>query len=183
MQRQSADAIFQDMRFGLRLLRRSRGFAATTIVLLALGIGANTAIFSVISSAFLRPLPFPDPDRLVLLWDDMSSRGGPTRVEPAAADYVDWTTRSRSFSGLAALVASSYSLTGSGEPEKLTGIRTTANLFTVLGASAIIGRPLIAEDEAPGAERVVVISEPWWRVRFGADPAVVGRTLTLDGAA
>jgi len=182
MQRQSVDTFLQDMRFGLRLLRRSRGFAATTIVLLALGIGANTAIFSVISSAFLRPLPFPDPDRLVLLWDDMSSRGGPTRVEAAAADYVDWNTRSRSFTGLAAMASNAYSLTGNGEPEKLSGIRTTANLFTVIGSTAVVGRPLLPEDDAPGAEPVVVISEPWWRTRFGADPAIVGRTLTLDGA-
>jgi putative ABC transport system permease protein len=180
--RMSAETLVQDLRFGVRVLRRSAGFTLTCVILLALGIGANTAIFSVVSSVFLRPLPFPDPDRLVLLWDDFSRRGGPSRVEASLPDYVEWKARNRSFADLAVMAGVSYSLTGTGEPARLSGIRTTSNLFSVLGLPAIVGRPLLASDDTSG-EPVVVISETLWRTRFGADPSLVGRSLVLDGVA
>ena len=131
------ESLGQDIRYGVRGLRKNPGFAAAAIVLLALGIGANTAIFSLVRAVVLRPLPFPDPDRLVLLWDDLSANGGPTRVEASAVDYVAWKEQSRSFSDVAAFYANYYNLTGVGEPEKLAGVRTTANVFAILGLRAM----------------------------------------------
>ena len=179
----SIEVLLQDVRFGVRVLRRSAGFTTTCIILLALGIGANTAIFSVVSSVFLRPLPFPDPDRLVLVWDDFTPRGGPARVEASLPDYVEWKARSRSFADLAVLTTGSFSLTGRGDPAKLNGIRTSSNLFSVLGLPAVVGRPLVPSDDSPSGEPVVVISETLWRTRFGADPSLVGRSLLLNGIA
>ncbi|HTM01881.1 MAG TPA: ABC transporter permease [Vicinamibacterales bacterium] len=176
------EAIVQDLRFGARMLRHSTGFTVTTVLLLALGIGANTAIFSVISSVFLRPLPFANADRLVLFWEDFTAAGGPARVEASLGDYSEWKARSRSVADMAVMTTATYSLTGSGEPEKVSGVRTTSNLFDVLGMRAIAGRTLLPADEAAGASPVVVISERFWRTRFGADANLVGRELTLNGA-
>ena len=138
--------------------------------MLALGIGANTAIFSVVSAVLLRPLPFPEPDRLVLVWENFSAVGGPTRVEVSPGDVVSWRDRNRSFTGVAAFVVDNYSLTGVGDPDRFTGIRTTGNLFTVLGMQPMLGRTLTPGDEQPAAEPVVVIDERMWRSRFAARP-------------
>ncbi|HEX5047178.1 MAG TPA: ABC transporter permease [Gammaproteobacteria bacterium] len=171
----------QDVRYALRALRRNKGFAAVTIAILALGIGANTAIFSLVSAVLLKPLPFPEPERLMLLWEDASSIGGPSRVEVAPADFVDWRERNRSFEGIAALENRSYNLTGGGEPEKVEGVGASANLFALLGMRALVGRTLLPDDGATEAAPVVAIGERLWRRRFGADPGVVGRTIDLDG--
>jgi putative ABC transport system permease protein len=175
------ESLGQDVRYGARGLRKSPGFAIAAIALLALGIGANTAIFSLVSAVVLRPLPFPDPDRLVLIWDDFSASHGPTRVEPSAADYVMWKEQSRSFGDTAMFTPSYYNLTGNGEPAKLSGVRTTANLFAVLGMQPLLGRALDPGDDRPDAAPVVVISDRLWRARFGSDPGVIGRTIVLDG--
>jgi putative ABC transport system permease protein len=171
----------QDVRYAFRMLRKTPGFAAAAILTLALGIGANTAIFSLVSAVLLRPLPFPEPDRLVLLWDDASSAGGPSRTEPSPADFASWKEQSRTIADMAALVSATYNLTGSGEPQKLRGIRTTANLFTVLGMQPVLGRTLVAADDRQDANRTVVISERLWRSQFGGDTAIVGRTIDLNG--
>src|SRR5688572_26327810 len=113
------ESLQQDVRYALRTLRRSPGFTFVAVLILALGIGANTAIFSVISAVLLRPLPFPDPDRIVVLWEDRSAAGGPARGMPGWEDYVEWQRGSRSFDGMAALADVSYNLTGGGEPERL----------------------------------------------------------------
>lgn len=165
----------------MRGLRKSPGFAVAAIVLLALGIGANTAIFSLVRAVVLRPLPFPDPDRLVLVWDDFSANGGPTRTNPSPADYVAWKEQSRSFSDMTAFIPNTYNLTGNGEPAKLAGVRTTANFFAVLGMPPILGRTLDPADERSGAAPVAVVSERLWRSRFGADPNLIGRTIALNG--
>jgi putative ABC transport system permease protein len=175
------ETTIQDLRYALRMLRKSPGFATAAIVTLALGIGANTAIFSLVRAVLLRPLPFPEPDRLAVLWDDMRPRGGPSDVNPAPADYVIWKSGSRSFTDIAALTPTTYNLTGSGEPQKLSGIRTTANLFTVLGMQALLGRTLTAADDLPDATPTAVLGEGLWRSRFGADPGIVGRTINLNG--
>jgi predicted permease len=176
------ESLGQDIRYGVRGLRKSPGFAVAAVLLLALGIGANTAIFSLVRAVVLRPLPFPDPDRLVLIWDDMSSRGGPTRIEPTPADYVAWKKQSGSFADMAMFIPNTYNLTGTGEPAKLPGVRTTANVFAVIGMQPILGRTLDVVDEQPDAPPVVVVSERVWRSRFGADPNVIGRTIALNGA-
>jgi len=175
------ESLGQDLHYGVRGLRRSPGFAAAAIILLALGIGANTAIFSLVRAVVLRPLPFPDPDRLVLIWDDFSANRGPTRSNPSPADYVAWKEQSRSFTDIAAFIPNTYNLTGTGEPAKLSGVRTMSNVFALLGMQAILGRTLDAADERPDAAPVVVVSERLWRSRFGADPTLIGRTIALNG--
>jgi putative ABC transport system permease protein len=175
------ESLGHDVRYGVRGLRKSPGFGAAAVVLLALGIGANTAIFSLVRAVVLRPLPFPDPDRLVLLWDDLTARRGPDRVNPTPADFVAWKEQSRSFSDMAAFIPETYNLTGTGEPEKLSGVRTTANVFALLGMQPVLGRTLDPADERPDAAPVVVVSERLWRARFGADLNLIGRTIALNG--
>jgi putative ABC transport system permease protein len=175
------ESLSQDVRYGVRGLRKSPGFAVAAILLLALGVGANTAIFSLVRAVVLRPLPFPDPDRLVLLWDDLTARGGPPRISPTPSDYVAWKEQSRSFTDMAMFITSTYNLTGTGEPAKLRGLRTMANVFAVLGMQPILGRTLDLKDEQADALPVVVISERLWRSRFGADPNLIGRSIALNG--
>ncbi|HKE88312.1 MAG TPA: ABC transporter permease [Vicinamibacterales bacterium] len=175
------ESLGQDLHYGVRGLRRSPGFAAAAIILLALGIGANTAIFSLVRAVVLRPLPFPDPDRLVLIWDDFSANRGPTRANPSPADYVAWKEQGRSFADMAAFIPNTYNLTGTGEPAKLSGMRTMSNIFALLGMQPILGRTLDSADERPDAAPVVVLSERLWRSRFGADPTLIGRTIALNG--
>jgi putative ABC transport system permease protein len=170
----------RDVRHAVRALRSSPGFSVVAVAMLALGIGANTAIFSVVSAVLLRPLPFPEPDRLVLLWENLSGVGGPARVEASPGDFAAWRDRNRSFTGVAGYVMESYNLTGSAEPEKFRGFRVTGNVFAVLGTQPLLGRTLTASDDQPGAEPVVVIDERAWRSRFAADPGVVGRTVRLN---
>jgi predicted permease len=179
--RTALETAVQDVRYALRTLRSSAGFTAVAVTMLALGIGANTAIFSAVSAVLLRPLPFPEPDRLVLLWENMTARGGPPRVEVSPGDYASWSRRNRSFAGVAGYAIDNYNLTGTGEPGKYTGVRTTGNLFAVLGMQPLFGRTLTTADERPDAPPVVVLDERVWRSRFAADPAIVGRTVRLNG--
>ena len=171
----------QDIRYAVRSLRATPGFTTVAVMILALGIGANTAIFSLVSSVILQALPFPQPERLVMVWNDLRSTGGPARTEPTLAQFVDWRERSTSFDDLAVYLSLDYNLTGDGEPERLAGVRTTTNLFATLGLQPVLGRTFVAEDEGPDALPVAVVSTTLWQRRFGADPGLVGRTITLDG--
>ncbi|HYY97748.1 MAG TPA: ABC transporter permease [Pyrinomonadaceae bacterium] len=171
---------WQDLRYGLRALRKHPGFTAVAVTALALGIGANTAIFSVVNTVLLRPLPYKDPDRLVMVWEDDTKHGYP-RDTPAAANYVDWREQNGVFEGMAALADQSFNLTGMGDPERLEGKRASANLFNILGVEPLLGRGFLPEDDQPGAGRVVVLSHGLWQRRFGADPKVIGRALELNG--
>ncbi len=175
------DHWLQDIRYALRTLRGTPGFTAVAITILALGIGANTAIFSLVSAMMLRPLPFEAPERLVMIWENAAAVGGPSRFEPSLADAADWRERSHSFDGLAIYATMTYNLTGTGEPERLVGQRSTWNLFSILGLQPVLGRTFAADDEGPDAEPVAVISTTLWQRRFGADPALIGHTITLDG--
>jgi predicted permease len=179
----SLDSLRQDFRYALRTLRGSPGFTAIAILTLALGIGANTAIFSLVSAVLLRPLPFAEPSRLVLLWENFTGVGGPDRVEPAAATVVQWKARTHSFEDITMFITQPYNLTGGGDPERLMGVRTDTKLFSVLGLRPILGRTFVADDEGPDAAPVAVISERLWIRRFNADPALVGKTIVLDGLA
>ncbi len=173
----------QDLRYALRMLVKTPGFSAVAIVTLALGIGANTAVFSLVSAVLLRSLPFPEANRLVLLWDDVSAQtnGRFSLTEPTPADYKDWKAQSRSFSGMAAMMQATYNLTGTAEPHKVEGIRTTANLFSVLGMQPLAGRLLTAADDQPDANAVVVLDARLWQSVFGGDSGVIGRTILLNG--
>ena len=175
------DRLLQDVRYALRTLGSTPGFTFTAVAILALGIGANTAIFSLVSSTLLRPLPFETPERLVMVWDDFRPTGGPERGEPTLADYVDWLDSTSSFDELTAYLPVNYNLTGGGEPERLAGARTTTNLFATLGMQAVLGRTFVPDDDGPNALPVAIVSTTLWERRFGADPGLVGRTITLDG--
>ena len=170
-------ALTDDARFALRQLRRQPGFAAVALLTLALGIGANTAIFSVVHGVLLRPLPFADPGRLVRIAE--TSRGELNTVSPT--NFVDWREQSRSFTGMAAVSNGQAALTGAGEPEQLRYAQATAQLFDVLGVPPLLGRTFAAGDDRWGGPRVVVLNEGLWRRRFGADPGIVGRPVVLDG--
>jgi predicted permease len=178
----SLDSLGQDLRYAFRTLRGSPGFTTIAVLTLALGIGATTAIFSLVSAVLLKPLPFAEPDRLVLLWENFSPRGGPDRVEPTPATVAEWRKRSRSYEAMAMLLGGeAYNLTGGGEPERLAGVRTDTNLFAILGLQPIVGRTFVPDDEGPDATPVAVISERLWERRFGADPGLIGRTIVVNG--
>ena len=169
----------RDFRYAARSLARTPGFTVVVVAVLALGIGATSAIFSLVSAVWLRPLPFADEDRLVSLWVDMSSIGGPARLEATPSNYDAWRQRAQSFEQMAAVVPSSMNLTGGGEPERLAAVRATPNLFATIGLAPVLGRTFLPDD---GADEPVVISERFWLRRLGGDPAAVGRTITLDGS-
>jgi predicted permease len=169
-----------DLRYALRALRKSPGFTLVAALTLAIGIGANSAIFSVVNAVLLRPLPYRAPEGLVTVNHYYPSLNG-LEAGVSAAGFVDYRDRTRSFAGVAVQTPWRPSLTGLGDPERLAGARVSGAYFTTLGVPAALGRALRADEDAPGREGVVVLSDGFWRRRFGADPAAVGRTLTLDG--
>jgi len=170
--------MLQDLRFALRSLRRSPGYALAAIATLAIGIGANTAIFSAVNGVLLRPLPFAEPQRLVGVWGRHAAIGRETASLP---DFLDWRREARAVEDMAALTLTRYNLAGDGEPEVVRGALVTANLFPLLGVTAEAGRVFTAEEERGGAERVAMLSEGFWRRRFGGSPDVLGRPLLLGG--
>ena len=169
-----------DLRYALRMQLKNPGFTIVAVIALALGIGANTAIFSVVNTVLLRPLPYKDPERLVMVWEDASKHGYP-RDTPAAANYVDWRDQSQSFEGMAAIADESFNLTGAGDPERLEGRGVSANLFPMLGVEPQIGRVFSASEDQPGSNRVVLLSYGLWQRRFGGNPNIVGQSLNLNG--
>jgi putative ABC transport system permease protein len=172
--------LWQDLRYGVRALWKSPGFAFVAVVALALGVGANTAIFSVVKAVLLKPLPYPESGRLVWLREVNPTNNVPD--EPASApDFNDWRTDARSFDGVAAYADTALTLTGEGEPERIPAAATSANFFRVLGVAPALGRDFVAEEEAAGKNRVVVISHGLWQRRFGANQNVLGQTLTFGG--
>lgn len=174
------DGVGGDLRFAVRTLRRHAGFAAIVLMTLALGIGANAAIFSVVNAVVLRPLPYPNGDRLVVVWGNLH-RPGVEEIPASAGEYVDYRDRNQAFEAIAAYDTSGFNLTGSGEPERVDGAIVSADLFATLGVLPEIGRPFRGADERPGANDVAVISHALWTRRFGADRAIVGRTVAIDG--
>ncbi|HWQ33602.1 MAG TPA: ABC transporter permease [Blastocatellia bacterium] len=174
------NTLWQDVRYGLRLIRRNPGFTLVAALSLALGIGANTAIFTVVNAVLLRPLPFPEPEQLVMVWEDATFAGFPQNT-PAPANFVDWQAQSRSFESMAALSEGSFNLTGDGEPEKIQAYRVTANFFPLLGVQPALGRSFLAAEDQPGANRVVMLSHGLWQRRFGGEPSVIGKDILLNG--
>ncbi|MGH9753691.1 MAG: ABC transporter permease [Blastocatellia bacterium] len=174
--------LFQDLRYGARMLLKSPGFTAAAVLTLALGVGANTAIFSVVNAVMLRPLPFRESDRLALLWST-NSRDGNLRQPHSFPDFNDIRQQSGSFSEIAA--ASPlwlFVLSGGAEPEQIQGQYVSANLFPMLGAAPQQGRVFLPEEDQPNGAPAVIISESLWRRYFGGDPAIVGKTLGLNGS-
>jgi predicted permease len=173
------ETIGQDLRYGARMLLRQPGFTSIVVLTLALGIGANTAIFSLVEAVMLRPLPFPEPDRLVMIWED-SSRKGSFRGNPAPGNYSDWRTQNRVFEDVAAFSGTSLNLTGDGEPEKINAQVVTANFFSVLGSQPVLGRNFLETDGRPEAGKVVLLSYGLWQQRFASDPNLVGKDILLN---
>ncbi len=173
--------LVRDFRYAGRSLARTPGFTVVAIAVLALGLGATSAIFSLVSAVWLRPLPFAEEDRLVTLWADLSGVGGSPRSAIAPANYADWEQRAQSFESMAPLHIAVFNLTGDGgEPERLAAVRTSPSLFATLGLMPLVGRTFLPDDGA--GEPVAVVSEGFWLRRLGGDPAAVGRTITLDGS-
>ncbi|HEX9704550.1 MAG TPA: ABC transporter permease [Gemmatimonadales bacterium] len=173
------DSVLQDLRYAVRQLRARPGFTFAAVLVLALGIGANTAMFSVVNAVLLQPLPFRDPEALIVLYERNRSQG--VERDLAAAETLDdWRRDTRTLSGLVAWRYWGLTLTGDGEPEDVSTIRASANVFDVLGVMPALGRSFLPEEGQPGRHHVVVLSHGFWTQRFGADPRTVGRTLTLD---
>ncbi|HSF23613.1 MAG TPA: ABC transporter permease, partial [Blastocatellia bacterium] len=171
----------QDLLYAFRVLYKNRGFTAVAVLALALGIGANTAIFSVVNSVLFRPLPYRDPQRLVMLWADYQQRGGPEREWLSPADFRDYRDQTASFEHVVALLGWGPTLTGQGEPEDLQGAAVSHDTFSMLGVAPMLGRSFSAGEDAAGAERVILLSHRLWQRRFDSDPAIIGKSLTLAG--
>jgi putative ABC transport system permease protein len=171
---------FQDLRYAGRMQLKNPGFTIVAVIALALGIGANTAIFSVVNSVLLRPLPYEDPDRLVMVWEDATKHGYP-RDTPTAANFVDWRNQNTVFEGMAAIADESFNLTGTGDPERLEGRLVSANLFPLLGVDPQIGRTFTAAEDQPGSNKVVLLSHALWQRRFGGDNSIVDKPINLNG--
>jgi putative ABC transport system permease protein len=174
------ESLWQDVRCGLRMLRKNAGFAMIAVLTLALGIGANTAIFSVIHAVLLRPLPYDHPDRITLVRESNPGKGF-EQFSVSPPNYMDWKNGVGVFEQMASMSRSQFSYTGGAEPERLVGARVAASFFSVLGAQPELGRTFLPEDDVVGKASVVVLSHGLWTEHFGSDPQVIGKSLTLDG--
>jgi putative ABC transport system permease protein len=172
--------IWQDWRHAWRLLRRDPWFTAVGVITLALGIGANGAIFSIVHAVLLRPLPYSQPNQLVMVWESRPREGVNDNVV-SPADFLDWRVRQRVFEGIAAHWTAAVNLTGRDEPERVEAGNISASLFDVLGVAPALGRTFRLEEEQAGTNRVVLLNHGFWKRRFGSDPTVLGRSITLDG--
>jgi hypothetical protein len=173
--------MLNDLRYGIRALLKSPGFTAVSVLTLALGIGANTAIFSVLNAVLLRPLPYNDPDRLVMIWR-INLDEGKGQGTVSFPDFLDWRAQSDVFSHTAAYRTDvDFTLTGVTEPAHLRGSIVSADLFPLLGIQPTLGRTFLpGEDSLDAGNRAVILSHQLWQTRFGSDPAVLGRTITLN---
>ncbi|MGB7752636.1 MAG: ABC transporter permease [Candidatus Acidiferrales bacterium] len=174
------DTLWQDLRYGVRMLRRNPGFAAVAILTLAIGIGANIVIFSVVNGILLKPLPFPDSHRVVTIWETDANRNV-TRGTASAAEFLDWRDMNHVFQELSCWRALYFTITGAGEPERVWGSQVSGNFFRMLRVTPILGRDFTSEDEQIGHEQVVILSYGLWQRHYGADAAVLGKTILLDG--
>ncbi len=170
----------RDLRYSLRTLRKMPGFTIVALLVLALGIGANTAIFSVVNSVVLRPLPYPDADRLALIWET-DLKDGIKREGPSGPNFLDWKEQSQSFEEMALLEIGTGTLTGDGEPEQVTGLRVTTNFLSCSARRTVLGRGFTAaEGEGKARYPVAVLTNGFWKRRFASDPHVIGRTFYMN---
>jgi putative ABC transport system permease protein len=174
------DKLFQDIRYGLRALLSKPAFTIVAVLALALGIGANTAIFSVVNSVLLRPLAYPESERLVMVWEERTSLGFPADT-PAPANFFDWREQQSVFEDMAAMADRAFNLTGTGEPEKIEGQRVSASFFPLFGVAPMRGRAFLPEDDMPESSPVVIIGHALWQRRFGGDEGLLNQTISLNG--
>ena len=172
------DNLVRDVRYAVRTLARSPGFTVAAVLALALGIGANTAVFSVVNGVLLRPLPFADSDRLVMVF---TSRPHSERGNASVAEFLDWRAASRSFQTLDAVDRNRFTLTGDGEAVQISGLSVTATFFETLKVRPLLGRIFANGEDQPGRDPTVVLSERLWRKRYASNPDIVGKVVTLEG--
>jgi len=174
--------MIEDARYGLRVLRKSPGFTAVAVMTLALGIGANTAIFSVVNAVLFRPLPFRDPGRLMVVWHTPPQKSFPgvTKFVVSPANYLDWRDQNHVFEQMSAVGFGNFNLTGMGQPESVEGRAVSADFFSVLGVQPVLGREFLEEEDQPGHGNVVVISHEFWQTHFGGSKDVLGSQIKLD---
>src|SRR5262245_36962970 len=170
--------LVRDLRYGLQMLLKKPGFTLMAVLTLALGVGANTAIFSVVNGVLLRRLPYADPDRLVMIWEDP---GGNPRNHVNPRNFADWSEQNQSFEQVAAIEVGNVNLTGGAEPERIVNADVSPGFFSILRANAALGRVFSPEEDKPGGASVAVISDSLWRRRFGADPGLIGQSIELSG--
>src|SRR5215467_3926000 len=169
--------LLQDLRYGARTLRKSPGFTLVAVIALALGIGANTAMFSIVNGVLLRPLPYAESGNLLKLYSSMPQFRDASVSYP---NFLDWQQRSRSFERMAAYRNETFSLTGQANPERLRGEMVSASIFPLLRVKPIAGRTFSNDEDRKGSAPIVVLTSNFWKARFGGDPQVVGRTITLN---
>ena len=167
-----------DLRFAFRSLRKSPGFTAVAVLTIALGLGANTAIFSFLDGVLLKPLSYPEPDRLVQLWEKPP---GGLRNGISALNFQDWQRLSTSFTAMAATTGKAATLSGRGDPRQLRLSLVSAPYFDILGTRPVLGRRFAPGEDTPGKDHVLVLSHRIWQSQFGGDPGIVGRDVVLDG--
>lgn len=174
--------LFQDLRYGVRMLLKKPGFTAIAVIMLALGIGANTAIFSVVYTVLLKSLPYENPNGIVMLWtDNPNLQLGFHEIPPSNAEIGEWKTKARSFARLSAFMPQNTDLANNGEPERIGGAAVTADFFPLLGVEPFAGRTFHSEEDQPGNHKVVVISFGLWQRRFGGDPQIISKTMIING--
>ncbi|HEY7546671.1 MAG TPA: ABC transporter permease, partial [Blastocatellia bacterium] len=170
----------QDLRYAVRMLLKKPGFTLIAVMTLALGIGANTAIFSIVNAVLLRSLPYPEPDRLVQIWETFRPQDVMvTSISPH--NFADWQKANQSFDGLASYSYATFTLTLDDQPEPVRGLRVSADFLPVMGVSPALGRGFLAEEDAPGRNRVVILSYALWQRRFAGDEEIVGQTIPVNG--
>jgi predicted permease len=174
--------VVRDFKYGLRVLRKNPGFAIVAVLVLALGIGANTAIFSVVNAVLLRPLPFTDPDRLVHVWHVPPAKSFPgiTRFSVSTANFIDWQQQNSVFDKMAIFAGGRMNLTGGDKPEFLGAVKVSTDFFDVLGVKPVLGRTFVAGEDQLGHDHEVILTHDFWQSHFGGDRGVVGRTITLN---
>ena len=177
-----AENMIEDIRYGLRVLRKSPGFTTVAVLTLALGIGANTAIFSVVNAVLFRPLPFRDPGRLMVVWHTPPQKSFPgvAKFVVSPANYLDWRDQNHVFEQMSAVGFGNFNLTGMGQPESVEGRAVSADFFSVLGVQPVLGRGFLGEEDQPGHGNVVVISHEFWQTHFAGSKDVLGRQVKLD---
>ncbi|MDA2938722.1 ABC transporter permease [Acidobacteria bacterium AH-259-A15] len=174
--------LWQDLRYGIRMLFKNPVITVSAVLALAIGIGANSSIFSLVNSLLLSPLPFEEPEKIMRLSEEHRERGIGDAMS-SGANYLDWQEQSQSFESIGLIDVNSYNLTGAGDPERVSAYLVTPSIFSVLGIQLELGRPLLSHEDQPGQDHVVVASYGLWKERFGSDPKVLGESIKLDGEA
>src|SRR2546421_3906509 len=174
------DVLVQDFKFALRMFLKHPGFTAIAVLMLALGIGVNTAIFSIVNAVLLHPLPYEHAERIQHIWDNNLQRGV-QEVLVSYPKFAEWKDQSNSFDGISAFTIRSFNLKGQGEPEQAQGARVSTDFFQVMGVKPSLGRTFYPDEDAPGGNQVVILSDELWQSHFGASQSIIGQTLILDG--